>query len=105
MERRAWIGRIKSGCKKEYIRRHDEIWPELLETFKAAGICNYTIFVNGNDLFGYYECEKGTDFADRVKAESDVVKRWNTYMQDILEIEVDPKTGSSPTMKQIFRVD
>ncbi len=44
MERKAWKGRIKPGYEQEYIRRHDEIWPELIDVFKEAGICNYTIF-------------------------------------------------------------
>ena len=56
MERMAWKGRIKPGCKAEYIRRHDAIWPEMKQLLKDAGICNYTIFANGEELFGYYEC-------------------------------------------------
>ena len=44
MERMAWKGRIKPGCKAEYQRRHNEIWPEMVEVLKSAGICNYSIF-------------------------------------------------------------
>ena len=105
MERKAWKGRIKPGCEQEYIRRHDEIWPELIDVFKEAGICNYTIFLNKNTLFGYYECEKGIAFADDVKAGSDVVKRWNSYMSDILELDVDPVVGTASTLKQVFRLE
>ena len=47
MERMAWRGRIKPGCKEEYIRRHNEIWPEMTALLKEAGICNYTIFADG----------------------------------------------------------
>ena len=57
MERMAWKGRIRPGCKTEYIRRHDAIWPEMKAVLKEAGICNYTIFANGDELFGFYECE------------------------------------------------
>ena len=53
MERMAWKGRIRPGCKAEYIRRHDAIWPEMKAVLKEAGICNYTIFANGDELFGY----------------------------------------------------
>ena len=59
MERYAWKAYVKEGCLDEYIRRHDEIWPELKEVLKEAGICNYSIWNVGNELFGYYECEKG----------------------------------------------
>lgn len=105
MERLAWKGRIKPGCKEEYIRRHDEIWPEMVELLKAAGICNYTIFANGNELFGYYECEKGIAFAESTQAGSPIVDRWNEYMDDILELEMDPETGAHPKMDQVFRLD
>lgn len=65
MERMAWSGRIKPGCKTEYIKRHNEIWPELVDVLKSAGIRNYSIFACDDQLFGYYECEKGIEFAER----------------------------------------
>jgi L-rhamnose mutarotase len=84
MEKVTWRAVIKEGMVKEYIKRHDEIWPEMVETLKAAGICNYTIWLDGNSLFGYYECEKGAEYALDYQAESEVVKRWNVSMDPIM---------------------
>ena len=105
MERMAWKGRIRPGCKAEYIRRHDAIGEETKAVLKEAGICNYTISANGDELFGYYECEKGVAFAERTQAESPVVDRWNAYMKDILELEMDPVTGAQPKLEPVFRLD
>ena len=105
MERKAWTGMIKPGCIDEYIKRHDEIWPEMVAVLKEAGIVNYSIFRNGLQLFGYYECTKCNEFADRVQAESPVVDRWNEYMKDILELVMDPETGAQPKLVQVFRLD
>ena len=105
MERLAWKGRIKPGRKSEYIKRHDEIWPEMVEVLKSAGICNYTIFANGDELFGYYECEKGIEFAAKTQGESPVVARWNEYMKDILALEMDPETGAQAKLVEVFRLD
>lgn len=105
MERMAWKGRIKPDCKAEYIKRHAEIWPEMVEVLKAAGICNYTIFANGDELFGYYECSRGVAFAEKTQADSPVVDRWNAYMEDILELEMDPATGAQPKLEPVFRLD
>lgn len=80
MEHMAWKGRIKPGCKAEYQRRHAEIWPEMIKVLKEAGICNYSIFYCKDELFGYYECEKGVAYAEKVQAESPIVDRWNEYM-------------------------
>ena len=84
MEKVTWRAVIKEGMVKEYIKRHDEIWPEMVETLKAAGICNYTIWLDGSSLFGYYECEKGAEYALDYQAESEVVKRWNVSMDPIM---------------------
>ena len=44
MERYAWKATVLPGMLEEYIRRHDNIWPEMKEVLSAAGIRNYTIW-------------------------------------------------------------
>lgn len=105
MERYAWKAVIKDGCKEEYVKRHDNIWPELKEILKQAGICNYSIWNVGNELFGYYECEKGVDFAAKTQAESPIVDKWNEYMKDVMIMEMDPETGAQPKLEEVFRLD
>ena len=105
MERYAWKATVKEGCLEEYIRRHNAIWPELVELLKEAGICNYSIYNVGNLLFGYYECEKGRDFAAKTQAESPIVDKWNAYMKDVMVMEMDPVTGAQPQLREVFRMD
>ena len=102
MERYAWKATVKEGMLEEYVRRHNEIWPELTEVLRQAGIRTYTIWNCGSELFGYYECEKGVEYAAKVQAESDVVKKWDEYMKDILIMEKDPVTGAQPLLTQVF---
>ena len=102
MERYAWKAHVLEGQIEEYKRRHDAIWPEMVEVLRAAGIRNYTIWNVGDELFGYYECEKGADYAARVQAESPVVDRWNAYMKDVMVMEMDPRTGAQPRLEQVF---
>lgn len=105
MERYAWKAAVREGCLEEYVRRHREIWPEMLKLLKEAGICNYTIWNVENELFGYYECEKGADYAAKTQARSAVVERWNEYMKDVMEMEMDPQTGAQPKLTEVFRMD
>ena len=105
MERYAWKAKVKDGKIEEYRRRHDEIWEEMKVLLKSAGICNYSIWLVGNDLFGYYECQKGIEYAAKVQAESSVVDRWNEYMQDVMEMELDEKTGAQPLMTEVFYLE
>ena len=102
MEKYAWNGKIVEGSLEEYKRRHDNIWPEMKEVLAKAGIVNYTIWNVGNELFGYYECEKGIEYAAKVQSESEVVDRWNEYMKDILIMEMDPETGAQPLLTKVF---
>ena len=105
MERFAWKGRIKPGMTEEYKRRHDEIWPEMKALRNIDSIRNYTIWSDGEELFGYYECEKGVAFAERTQAGSPIVDRWNAYMEDVLELEMDPETGAQPKLRQMFLLE
>ena len=104
MEKHVWKAHIKEGMVDEYIRRHDEIWPEMVETLKAAGIRNYTIWNFGTELFGYYECEKGYEFARHAQATSPVVARWDVYMADILTFDTD-ENGENLDYRCVFVLD
>ena len=104
-ERYAWKATIIEGKKAEYIKRHDEIWPELKALLKDAGIENYSIWTCGNELFGYYECSKGVAYAAKMQAESAIVDRWNEYMKDVMVMELDKETGAQPKLEQVFYLE
>ena len=104
MERYAWKATVLPGKLPEYIRRHNEIWPEMKDVLHQAGIRNYTIWNVGDELFGYYECED-LERACRVQSESEVNARWDAYMKDVMVMERDPETGAQPLMKQVFFFD
>lgn len=85
--------RLKAGMQAEYKRRHDEIWPEMLELMRQAGIRNYTIWNDGEDLFGYFEVADLAACSQTISA-SAVKKRWDDYMADLID-------GTSP-MRLMF---
>lgn len=88
----------------EYLRRHDEIWPEMLDALRKAGIHNYSIYRDGTTLFAYLECE---DFARMAASLRDdpVNARWQVYMGPMMTIEADPKTGWVPLLPEMFHMD
>lgn len=47
------------GMKEEYIKRHDQIWPEIAELIKKSGVSDYSIFLDEetNILFGVQKVE------------------------------------------------
>ena len=101
-ERSAFVLRVRPDKLDEYIRAHREVWPEMLEAISAAGIRNYTIFREGNQMFGYFEADDLVA-AGRYLATQDVSARWQDAMADLLEERV-PDAGPPP-LEEIFRLE
>ena len=100
----AWVLEVRPGHEEEYKRRHDEIWPEMLEALRAAGIRNYNIFRHGLTLFGYFE----TDDLARTQAilkDDPVNARWGEWMAPLMKIEVDETTAFPFLLPLQFHMD
>ncbi|MEJ7837386.1 MAG: L-rhamnose mutarotase [Thermomicrobiales bacterium] len=104
MQRIAFRLRIKPGQRAAYIAHHANVWPDLLADLSTAGYRNYSIFVDGDDLFGYFEC---SDYqaANLAMATSDANRRWQAFMSDYLEASPDPDAGPATLMTEIFRLN
>ena len=60
MEQIAFKMLLNSGQAEIYKKRHDEIWDDLVDLLKGAGISDYSIFLDPetNILFCYFEKKK-----------------------------------------------
>lgn len=96
--------KLKQGCKEEYKKRHDEIWPELLDELKQAGIYDYSIFLDEEThiLFAVQKLEKGHT-ADQLSGK-EIMKRWWDHMADIMEVNSDNSPVAVPLSK-MFHMD
>lgn len=104
MTQYAWVLEVRPGYEEEYKKRHDEIWPEMLEALKEAGIRNYTIFRHGLTLFGYFETDDLKKSIASITA-SPVDKRWGEWMAPIMKIEADPQTGFAFLLPKQWHMD
>ena len=102
MERYAWKAELRPGMLECYRSRHQNLWPEMKEMLHEAGIHNYTIWTDGKLLFGYYECEYGTEYAAQVQAKSPIGAKWEAFMQDVMVMEPDPETNAQPHLENVF---
>jgi L-rhamnose mutarotase len=101
-QRAGFMLSVKPEKIDEYVRAHAEVWPEMLEALRGAGIRNYTIFRSGNQVFGYFETDDLLR-AEAYLAAQEVSTRWQDAMADFLEDRV-PDEGPSP-LDEIFRLD
>lgn len=105
MQRVAFRLKVKADKLDEYVRLHGEVWPELLADLRAAGYRNYSIFADGLDLFGYFECDD-LDASQAAMARSDANHRWQAFMADYLETPVDPDADESMRLlRQVFQME
>ncbi len=84
-EKHAFKMKLKPGMKAEYIKRHDEIWPELVSLLKEAGISDYSIHLDEEThmLFGVLWRRKDHTMNDL--PHHTVMKKWWAHMVDIME--------------------
>jgi L-rhamnose mutarotase len=107
MERVAFLLGVAPGNEAEYRRRHDEIWPEMVEALTRAGARNYSIFfdTDATRLFAYVEVEPDfPTFVARISADP-VNARWQEYMSDILNVTIDPETNWPTRLQEAFHMD
>ena len=101
MYRVAFKMQLFANQKAEYIKRHDEIWPELVTLLKATGISEYSIFLDEttNSLFGVLKAEDPKALDDLPSHA--VMKKWWQYMGDIMESNPDNSPVSVP-LEEVF---
>ena len=87
----AWVAEVRPGYEEEYKRRHGEIWPEMVEVLREAGISNYSIFRHGLTLFGYFETDDLGHTLGYLRY-NEVNRRWGDWMAPVMKVEVDPAT-------------
>jgi L-rhamnose mutarotase len=104
MKRAAFKMQLKPGFEAEYQKRHDEIWPELSQVLREAGVSDYSIFLDP---------ETGTLFATQKLAEDNtaadlpgdpVVRKWWDFMADLMETHPDNSPVCVP-LPEVFRMD
>jgi L-rhamnose mutarotase len=77
VQRVAMVCRMVPDKREEYLELHRSVWPGVEHTLRDGSIRNFTIFVRGDVLFGYYEYV-GEDLAvdDARMAQDPVTQEW-----------------------------
>jgi L-rhamnose mutarotase len=104
MKRIAFKMKLLPGCKEEYQKRHNQIWPELKELLSRTGVKDYSIFFDEetDTLFAVQEITGGSNSQELGKEE--IVQKWWAYMADIMETNADNSPISKPLI-EIFHLD
>lgn len=101
MQRLAFKMKLNAGQKEVYIKRHNELWPELKKLLKESGVSEYSIFFDEetNILFAFQKVSNSAGSQDL--ATNDIVKKWWDFMADIMEVNPDNSPLSMP-LQEVF---
>ena len=100
-ERIAFRMNLYPGQVDEYEKRHDEIFPELAEALKNAGVSDYSIWHDpeSNHLFGILT--RTDDHTLDALPDTEIMKRWWAHMADVMETDADNVPTQVP-LKRVF---
>lgn len=104
MKRVAFKMQLNEGQKAEYIKRHNEIWPELKTLLKDVGISEYSIFLDEetNTLFAFQKVSG--DGGSQDLGQTEIVKKWWKFMADIMKTNPDNSPVTVP-LEEVFYME
>ena len=95
--------RLHAGQKAEYARRHDAIWPELVELLRDAGVVEYRIFLDEETHALFAVLTRRADHTLDTLPAHQVMQRWWTMMADIMDTNADNSPVQVPLV-QVFEL-
>lgn len=104
MERLAFKMYLNEGQKEEYRKRHNELWSELRQLLKGAGVSEYSIFLDEetSTLFAFQKVSG--DGGSQDLGQTEIVKKWWAFMADIMKTNPDNSPVSIP-LEEVFYME
>lgn len=86
MKRVGFILKVKQDLIEEYKRRHEDVWPDMLDSLRQNGWHNYSLFIRDDGLlFGYFETAESFQAALDGMSGEEVNERWQAEMARFFE--------------------
>lgn len=98
--------KLKANAAEEYKRRHDQVWPEVLDLLRQHGFSDYSIFLDEetSTLFAVYQPTSLASASNEALRQTEIMQRWWLHMSDLVEFNEEqmPVTNS---LKLVFHMD
>jgi L-rhamnose mutarotase len=104
MKRHAFKMKLKPGVAAEYQKRHDEIWPELQNALRVAGVSDYSIFLDEETLTLLAVQKLADENSAADLPNHPVVKKWWDFMAPLMEVNADNSPVAKP-LREVFYLE
>ena len=98
---------LRPEAETKYREYHAAVWPGVLETIRACGIRNYSIYLKDGQLFSYFEYV-GADFKSdmaRMAADTTTQQWWSIMMPMQAPLETRKEGEWWAEMEEVFHLD
>ncbi|MDR7142679.1 L-rhamnose mutarotase [Rhizobium sp. BE258] len=100
LQKHAFKMKLNPGMEAEYIKRHDEIWPELVDLLRKSGASDYWIYLDRETSTLFAVLTRPADHTMASLPEHPVMKKWWAHMADIMATNPD----NSPVQSDLVSV-
>jgi L-rhamnose mutarotase len=107
MKRVAFLLKVKEDRIEEYMRHHEDVWPEMLDALRRTGWHNYSLFLREDGLlFGYFETPENFQAALDGMAKEEINARWQAFMAPYFEGLGGAQADQSMVeLEEVFHLD
>lgn len=106
MQRVCFLLKVRPERLTEYVARHREVWPDMLQALSQTGWTNYSLFLRDDGLLvGYFETPS-LEAALAGMAGTEVNTRWQAEMAPFFE-SLDGRRPDEAflTLQEVFHLD
>jgi L-rhamnose mutarotase len=102
MTRVAWTAALRPEKVDAYVEAHANVWPDVLDAIRAAGIRDYSIWLWQDRVFAQYETDDH-EGSLRIEAAAEATQRWRALMREYFAEDVT--TVGVTWLEEIFRLE
>lgn len=104
MQRLAFKMYLNQGQKEEYKKRHNELWPELRQLLKGAGVSEYSIFLDEETSILFAFQKVSGEGGSQDLGQTEIVQKWWAFMADLMKTNPDNSPVSIP-LEEVFYME
>lgn len=106
MKRVGFLLKVKENMLDEYKKRHEAVWPEMLDALRRTGWHNYSLFLREDGLlFGYFEAQESFQASLDGMNEEEVNTKWQDAMAPFFEGTGDHADKMMVELEEVFHLD
>jgi L-rhamnose mutarotase len=106
VKRVGFVLKVRKDMLEEYKRRHEAVWPEMLEALRRTGWHNYSLFMrNDGLLFGYFEAAESFQASLDGMAREEINAKWQASMAPFFEGTGGHADEMMVELEEVFHLD